>query len=244
MDTAAIVAVAIGLIGAIAIPLRGLIKGDSSTTPKPGGSGDRDDKDEQQKADTSYINATRESLKDIRADLASYGTAIGVASSGLIAAATLTALDDLFPAPAPGAVIAVWFLGLISIAASATLTALFFRARRRVLLDTDLVSKQNLDSLQKSLEPQISWSPSQASQTPQTSPTTSQASPATLKVLNDELNKTEIEILIDKLKRAAEAAGETDIEAMEKASQKLSEEAAEIRLKGTEEERGAARKEK
>ena len=113
------------------------------------GSGDKDDSDKQPKPDTSYIDGARESLKNIRDDLASYGTAIGVASAGLITAATLAALDDLFPAPRSGPVAWVVIFGAVSIAASATLTALFFKARRRVLLDTELVSQVNLDTLQR-----------------------------------------------------------------------------------------------
>jgi hypothetical protein len=100
MDTAAIVAIAIGLVGALAIPLRRMLKSDSSATPASNGSDDNGDSDEKPKAATSNIESIREDLKSIRADLGSYGTAIGVASSGLIAAATLTALDDLFPFPA------------------------------------------------------------------------------------------------------------------------------------------------
>jgi hypothetical protein len=100
MDTAAIVVVAIGLVGALAIPLRRLLKSDSSAAPKSDAAGDNGDSDEKPKAATFNIESIREDLKSIRADLGSYGTAIGVASSGLKAAATLTALDDLFPFPA------------------------------------------------------------------------------------------------------------------------------------------------
>ncbi len=137
METAAIVAVAIGLLGALVVPLRRLMKPDS--TPKPDSSDDDADSDQSEKADSdlaqkydiSYAEGLRSGLKSIRDDLASYGTAIGVASSGLIAAATLTAAKDLFPAPAPQSavlIVLVLLLSIISIGASAWLTALFFRA--------------------------------------------------------------------------------------------------------------------
>lgn len=270
MDTAAIVAAAIGLIGAAVIPLRGLLMSDSSSASKPHKSDGAGTTDTQPKPDTSYIDSTRKSLEDIRKDLGSFGTAIGVASSGLIAAATLTALDDLFPAEAHP-VLLPWLVGglaVVSIVASATLTALFFRARRRVLLDTDLVSQSNLESLQKTLEPstgalrlrvasRIAGSgfqvvaqnpPPVKGQNPPPAPqnqgAASSNSQATLKVLAAELDKTERAILIDKLQKAAKAIWDkTKIEELVNESQKISREAAAARLDAAGDLEAAARKE-
>ena len=92
------------------------------------------------------------SVKAVRSDLAKYGTAIGVASSGLVAVGTWATFDKLLPIPKSTAGWWIFALAIVlavaAIVCAGVLTSSFFRARRRILVDTQFWTNPGNASLQ------------------------------------------------------------------------------------------------
>lgn len=77
-----------------------------------------------------------DAIKNVRADLTKYGTAIGVGSILVVGGSALATMDSMFPLPTDGGWYAVVAVFTAAVVGSVALTSSFFMAKRRILIDT------------------------------------------------------------------------------------------------------------
>lgn len=110
---------------------------------------EQDESDGEQESETPVTNpavANLRQLRDgVREDLAAYGTAVGLAAGTVTVGTAFATFDDLFPLPAGYQLLAILALGLFVVAAAGSilLTQRFFSARRRVIIETSVLSPYN-----------------------------------------------------------------------------------------------------
>lgn len=108
-------------------------------------SGDPDPKSKpeaESEPDPTSVAGLVAALATIRSDLATFGTGVGLVSSGLTTAAVLATLESVFPLPAShhrllfSVVAALLFMAALG---SAALTRRYFAARRRIVIETSVI---------------------------------------------------------------------------------------------------------